>query len=162
MATISETLLDFLGNFPRNRNTLSHTSKYMDKLFRTYVNDDIIPYDFFNEKSINFAEDIANRLINDDMIPSIAVVEGIVNGGGKPELIIPKLSIGEELWEKHYFCCVNGLVKGWAYDPMMGIEPIAIKEYSEIAFSEEVVISILIPSEDIREHLNREFLNLYS
>jgi hypothetical protein len=118
-------------------------------------NGDILGYrtpdgDYY-ESCDHIAKEIARRLLNEGKLPWIIEIHGKFDDEYNRKLITPK-PFGDILgWGNHKICCESG----WAYDPMVGIGPVAIDRYREIAFEGDVEMEILIEQDRIREFIDR-------
>jgi hypothetical protein len=125
---------------------------YIANKQKTLVNDYRTPDNQYSESCGFIAIHIAKILLAEGKNPHIMLIRGkVIDSIGNRESIIPKPYNGRIMWEAHQVCCVDGN----AYDPMISREPLAISDYSRMAFTGDIDMEILIGQDEIRALINR-------
>jgi len=56
----------------------------------------------------------------------------------------------ESGWSAHQVCCAKGI----AYEPLFS-QPVALEEYCQLMFGEDIPMTAIVPPEEIRAFVNR-------
>lgn len=130
---------------------MDQIAEYMAKKHRTLADDYRTPDGRYRESCAAIAIDIAERFLAEGKNPNITIIRGRFVDAFNREAISPRPYQGRITWGVHQVCGLDNLV----YDPMISPEPVAVKDYCQLAFLGRVEIEVVVPPEKVRDFVTR-------